>query len=455
MRVSLPTRAARAVVVVLIALAAWIADATVALAQKGQLPVNAPSAEDLESIKPPGIILEKAAPDWFDSFTAFIDKKIARAEELDIYGNTGQLPEGIFGIKYTFRYLAANERFLDDGKKTSLIPPISFSDGDGNELVNINLNGKGSGNVHIFNFSVGLTDWINPFLEIQFADVRTTLKPTASFGGALAGLGLEDYEDLVKLINALGRPAPNEVFDTNGLEFEDIQTGVSTNWYHGPEWSLGNTFSMFFPTGGIADPNNDINFALGPELDRGSGAYQLLFVSAADYRPAFFGKRFVFSAECDYKYSFTFNRKTPTTFTAPNPVLKALLDAVGFDSSLFPDLSNVPPTYRWTPGQTVDLLGSVSVDLDWVGIGLQYGYSYGGAVKIESTSEELFQLIEALELTGESSSQGLSITVAPNTLKLGLPFLLGVVYEYPLAGSNSIVFDPSVRVITQFFIPAW
>lgn len=455
MRVSLSAPPARVLAVVVLAFAAWTASGTTAHAQKGQLPVNAPSAEELESIKPSGLILEKAAPDWFDSFTAFIDKKIARAEELDIYGNTGQLPEGIFGIKYTFRYLAANQRFLDNGEKTSLIPPISFRDGDGNELVSIDLNGKGSGTVHIFNFSVGLTDWINPFLEIQFADVRTTLEPTASFGGALAGLGLEDYEDLVKLINALGRPAPNEVFDTNGLEFEDIQTGVSTNWYHGPEWSLGNTFSMFFPTGGIADPNNDINFALGPELDRGSGAYQLLFVSAADYRPAFFGKRFVFSAECDYKYSFTYNRKTPSTFTAPNPVLKALLDAVGFESSLFPDLSNIPPTFRWTPGQTVDLLGSVSVDLDWVGIGLQYGYSYGAETQIDSPSAEFVELVKALELTGESSSQGLSITVAPNTLKLGLPFLLGVVYEYPLAGSNSIVFDPSVRVITQFFIPAW
>ena len=455
MRVSLSAPTARALAVVLLTAAAWSVAVALARAQKGQLPVNAPSAEELESIKPPGLILEKAAPDWFDSFTAFIDKKIARAEELDIYGNTGQLPEGIFGIKYTFRYLAANQRFLDNGEKTSLIPPISCRDGDGNELVSIDLNGKGSGTVHIFNFSVGLTDWINPFLEIQFADVRTTLKPTASFGGALAGLGLEDYEDLVKLINALGRPAPNEVFDTNGLEFEDIQTGVSTNWYHGPEWSLGNTFSMFFPTGGIANPNNDINFALGPELDRGSGAYQLLFVSAADFRPAFFSKRFVLSAECDYKYSFTYNRKTPTTFTAPNPVLKALLDAVGFESSLFPDLSNIPPTFRWTPGQTVDLLGSVSVDLDWVGIGLQYGYSYGAETKIESSSAEFVELVKALELTGQSSSQGLSITVAPNTLTLGLPFLLGVIYEYPLAGSNSIVFDPSVRVITQFFIPAW
>lgn len=423
-------------------------------AQRVRIPVNAPTQEELEAIKPPQI-LESANPDWFDTFGDFIEKKIARAEELDIYGNTGQLPEGIFGIKYTFRYLAADQRFLGNGEKTSLIPPIAFSDGDGNELVSINLNGKGSGFVHIFNFSVGLTDWINPFLEIQFADVRTTLKPSAKFGGTLAALGLSDYDDLVKVIEALGRPAPNEVFDTEGLEFEDIQTGVSTNWYHGPELSLGNTFSMFLPTGKIANPNNDINFALGPELDRGSGAYQLLLVSNVDYRPEFLGKRIVFSAECDYKYSFSYSRPSPTTFTAPNQVLAALLDAIGFESNLFPDLTNIPPTFRWTPGQSVDLLGSVSVDLDWVGLGVQYGFNHSGEVKIGSSSPEFVELVEALELTGMSESHGLSFTVAPNTLKLGLPFLLGIVYEYPVAGINSIAFTPSLRVITQFFLPFW
>ncbi len=426
-----------------------------AWAQQVRIPISStPTEEELQAVKPPEV-LEEAGPDWISTLGDFIDKKIARAEELDIYGNTGQLPEGIFGIKYTFRYLAANQRFIGNGQKTSLIPPISFTDGSGNQLVNIDLNGKGDGTVHIFNFSVGLTDWINPFLEIQFADVRTTLNPSATFGGAFSALGFKNYDDLVKLIEQLGRPAPNPVFDTHGLEFEDIQTGVSTNWYHTPEISLGNTFSMFFPTGKIANPNNDINFALGPELDRGSGAYQLLLVSNADYRPAFLKKMFVLSGECDYKYSFTETRPSPSTFTAPNPVLKKVLDAVGFESDLFPDLSNIPPTFRWQLGQTVDLLGALSVDLDWVGLGVQYGFDYAAATKIESQSPQFVDLVDALQLTGKSTSHGLSFTVAPNTLKLGLPFLLGIVYEYPVAGTNSIAFSPSIRVITQFFLPAW
>ena len=77
------------------------------------------------------------------------------------------------------------------------------------------------------------------------------------------------------------------------------------------------------------------------------------------------------------------------------------------------------------------------------------------AVEITSESEEFVALIEALELTAKSETHAMTFTAAPNTLKLGLPFLLAFVYEYPFAGKNTIIFDPAVRVVTQFFLPLW
>ena len=432
-------------------------------------PVPAPAAEPAPFVEmdvppaPEPTPAPMGSAGLLDRYMDFAMTKLDHALELDLYGTTAQLPAGVISVKYQYRYIVADERFDSFKERGDLLPEVSFTDGDGEEIVSVNLNGKGRGTVHLFQFSLGLTDPIDFFTEISWADVRTELAPTARFGSTLSALGLEDYEDLKQLLVLLGRPPPNEVFDTDGLEFGDVQAGFSWNWYRGPEWSFSTVTSAFFPTGEIADANNDINFALGPELDRGAGGYQLLWVNNVDYRPAWLDKKLILSMEIDYKYTFPYDRPTPSSFTEPNSVVVALLELIEFDSEFFPDLTDIEPEFEWAPGQSIDALAIVAVEPSkYLTVAAQYGFNYAEAVEISSSSLEFVQLVEALELTGENYTHAVSLTAAPNMINLGqdflgvpLPFLLSFVWERPFAGKNAIIFDPSFRIVTQFVAPIW
>lgn len=65
---------------------------------------------------------------------------------------------------------------------------------------------------------------------------------------------------------------------------------------------------MLLPTGHPASPNNDLSFLLGPEIDRGMGAWATTVTQVFDVRP---WEYTIFPFEITAGYRFAYERDAP------------------------------------------------------------------------------------------------------------------------------------------------
>jgi hypothetical protein len=206
----------------------------------------------------------------FTRYIDFMDKEIQRIDKMDLWGpGSTQLPEGYFSIKYQYNNRIAQHRYDTFGNKIPIIPHISFNIDKDNYLI-LDLGGNGAGGSHSFMLSYDLVGgYLDYFLELPFIYMDVEMKPRYiakcnNFESCMAFqtiFGLPPSDKWSPMPNTfwtelerLGRPKAKLHYSCD-FEWQDVNTGVSFNYYRSDWMSTSVTPKVFFPTGKIANPD--------------------------------------------------------------------------------------------------------------------------------------------------------------------------------------------------------
>ncbi|MBZ0251934.1 MAG: hypothetical protein K8I02_01225, partial [Candidatus Methylomirabilis sp.] len=235
----------------------------------------------------------------------------------------------------------------------------------------------------------------------------------------------------------------------------DIAAGFSWNFYRDKYFSLGITPRMFFPTGKIADPDNNIAFALGPEVDRGVGTFGFGGTVSLDFRPPdpFEMADVIFSVEYSGHRYLTDTKRASPRFLKPDPVAKQLA-ILGFESAFFPDLSTLDRTYEYDPGYNNDLTLTATFSLfKMADVAVAWGWGHKSKPTVKSNPTDFDQLAETLELFTAEEGQTLGVGVTIPLFPLNIPMALGLSYKSDVGGRNNLIYEDNYTIGGQLFIP--
>ena len=221
-----------------------------------------------------------------------------------------------------------------------------------------------------------------------------------------------------------------------------------------------------FPTGRIADADNSLTYALGPELDIGLGSYSVEIGHILDIRPPRPYRWFVLTVEAYAAYFFEHSRPAPKVFTAPDPRLKNLLDVLApiLDiediTTYFPDLSGLSGDLDYRPGGQLKWVVQLAPTFAWwlpVSFGVQGIYFEASELTgRDADGKELpeFQaLVDALGLVGKAHRYELWGKLTLPLIPLKIPAIASVGFNYYLAGENVLILEDNYDITFQLVIP--
>jgi len=393
---------------------------------------------------------------YWDFMMAELDK-IGR---LDPYGVTGQLPPGYLSVKWDWGTITASHRYNDQRELGPVMPPIEFTQGE-KKIISIDMGLEGHGGGHTFQVSYGLTGMLDWYIEVPFTYMNVKFNPTVqpvdeegnkidpTYAKILGVTDPKDYSGCdfnYATLPMLGRPPVATEYHANWL-LGDINTGFSWNVYRTPRYSIGLTPRVFLPTGHIPEPERNLLYGTGPELETGIGGWAVGFTQGSDLR--LFKHSWwldaILSSEFTTAYAFTQDRRYPTNFPKPNAL------ASNLDPEAFPDLSGLEGTFEYTPGWSLDWTAQVGLSLAVVSLGAGYGVSYQQEPELRG-DPNFISMAKGLELLGAQSLEmvqlGASITLLPF-----VPAQVSFQWKKVVDGYNAIVFDDFYQITVKGYIP--
>ncbi len=409
---------------------------------------------------------------WAD-YNALIDKRIAQAEGLDLWGNTFLPPAGMWGLQYKYNMLSSDSRYDAEGKKGPILAPIEILGGE------LDLNPRGSAVAHKLMFLCGLGKGWAFGLEMQAGtyDLEFDVKydPPTGFDAqaaafvindVLPALGIippdraptekftESLEGLWQTIEILGHPRP-VLEQEKELRVGDLALAVGYNYYRSKHISLLGAVKFAFPTGHIADPDSSLIFALGPDIDVGVGSYGFEFGHLADFRLPEPLDWIILATEVYYSFYTKHKRKSPTVFTRPVQEVIDILDLVGTDiGPYFPDLSQMESEYEYLPGAKVRGVFQILPTLFGIlplSFGIQANYTNGS--EITTNTPEFVQYIDAIGLIADSWAVEGWAKLTLGLFPLRIPATISAGYLMPIAGKNALILDDNWEFTFQFYSP--
>jgi hypothetical protein len=435
---------------------------------------------------------DAAARSIWARYKSFFNHMVKQAEDLDLYGLTAQLPQGAFSFKTDWNMRRATGRYDKQGEKTPLVQPISFGD-EKDPMLLLDLGASGAGGGVTMQFSYGVTDPLDFYLELpfQYMDVqvrpklrRLSLLTAAMINGMLPagypqidpnwfqnGATKEAYLNqasawFIDYLQRLGRPSlgetkgypadlgPGTSYNSDGLVLADINCGFSWNFFRSSRWSGAFTGRVFFPTGNLPDPNNAFTLGTGAELPRGTGSFGLGFTQGYDVR--IFRYKYwldiVLSGEFTASYYFESRRQYPS-FPKPTEDGIGLLDLLDPDRLYFPDMSDLTgKSFGYTPGLGINGLATLSVSSLIFSVGVAVGYLYFQEPEYDA-DPRFVSMVRNLELELAGSGQALRVSASVLLVPLYIPGQLSYQYEHSLGGRNMLIFDRNHWVTFKIFIP--
>jgi len=400
----------------------------------------------------------------FRKYERFINSEIVRISNMDIYGVTAQLPKGYMAIKWDWGMVKATRRFDENRHVVPGVPPIEFSDAHGKKLISLDLGLQGKGGGHTIQVSYGITDPLDWYIEIPFTYMDVSFNPQTrpvddqgnKIDPTLAGLfGVKDPKNYTGVdffrttLPMLGRPTP-AVRYVGSWKLGDINTGFSWNYYRTYRMSCAITPRIYFPTGKIADANNSLLYATGPELDVGVGGWGVGATQGYDFRIYQFPPwlDLITSSELTIAYYFPQKREYPTNFPKPSPQVSAI-DPTG---SMFPDLSGLHGKFTYWPGFSVDWTAQLQIQVAILGLGVAYGVHFAQEPEIHGDAR-FVQMVKGLQLLGEQTYHMIQTGVILNLLALYVPLEVAFQYKRMVDGRNAIIFDNFFQITFKGYIP--
>jgi len=411
---------------------------------------------------------------WWDSYSAYVDRRVREVEKnaTQYWGtHTVTIPNRIFSAKFIWNGKRVDSRYQRDGSLGPIIAPIVFDDPFGVPLFNtlwgqdfarvdLDVHGKGAG--WLFTFFYGLTDPVDLYVTLPFqsAEVWLDVRFTPGTSQLLTELNqaipaipaLTTLEDFYRLIEKLGRPRPNTHYKSKGWELADIHFGFLYNWLRNDIVSLLVKPRVVLPTARVASANNALIYALGPEIDAGRRAFGLGLANRVDVRAPKPFHWINWGMSVDYTYSFRTSRDSPR-FHKPDPVYQQVLDAIGFKSEYFPDLSGLEEDYYVTYGHSLELVTTLMFQTDYFGVGAGYGFVWGQKPYVDTSSPAFLDLLEVLNAYPENELHSVSALANVPLFNFGIPLVFSFEARFPVAGVSSLYYEQDLKADVQLFIP--
>jgi len=436
---------------------------------------------------------QAGAEGFFKKYTDFWDGILEKVIELDLYGVTAQLPQGIFSFKIDWNMRRAAGRYTSHRQRTAMVEPITFGE-EGSEMLILDLGASGKGGGVTMQFSYGVTDPLDFYFELpfQYMDVQvrpklTKLDPIAAMlinGFLPAGYPQIDYDWFdengvtrdeylnaasawfVGYLPRLGRPSmgdpdnypddlgPGKGYHSGGLVLADINMGFSWNYYRSARWSGAFTGRVYLPTGNIGDPSNSLTFGTGPGIDRGVGSFGVGFTQGYDIRLYQYKHwiSLIISAEFTASYFFKSHRAYPD-FPKPTADGERLLDMLDPERAYFPDMSDLTgKSFEYTPGFGCGALLQLGISSMIFDVGLGIGYSY--AQEPEMNADYRFEtMVRNLEMMLAGHYEVFRVAVGVNLIPFYIPLQIQYQYEKNIGGRNTLIFDQNHWVTVKGYLP--
>jgi hypothetical protein len=434
------------------------------------------------------------AKEVWQSYTDYWDEIINKVDSLDLYGITAQVPQGIFSFKMEYNHRRAAGRYNKARQRTAIVEPITFGGDPENPLLMMDLGASGSGGGMTMQFSYGISDFLNFYFELPFQFMEVQMRPSLIQMNPLArallnsytpsdypvieqdwfdanGMTLAEYhhqaaEWFLNYLPRLGRPSmnaaggypqdlgPGKSYNSNGWVLADINLGFSWNYYRSKHWSGGLTGRMYFPTGGLADPNNSLTLGTGPEIDRGTGALGIGFSKGYDVR-LFRYKHWIdviVSGEFTAAYYFKSKRRYPD-FPKPTADGESLLALLDPERMYFPDMSDLTgQAYAYTPGLGCDAKLALGVNFLFftTSASLAYSYKQEPEINADIRFETMVRNLE-MQLAGHYEIMRLSAGI--NLIPFYIPLEIHYQYEKVVGGRNVLIFDQNHWLTVKGYLP--
>ena len=448
-----------------------------------QDPATKPAATGDQGMKPMPMPPAKksAEPEPSGNFyTNYFDRKLEELLSLPLWGNTTQLPAGVFKIRYEVNPARADSFYNGDGDKEPLLPRIEVNDiPDPGDVLIIKPDVEGTGVGHTFQFGYGISDPVDVFVELPFTKISSDLRLDADLNGQ--PISQIERAGVLAAIENNGRPAPNEKY-RGSLDLGDMIVGGAWNYKRTDHFSAATVGRLFLPTGHRADPNNDFTFLLGPELDRGIGAWALNTTQVFDVRPG--GADFpwvVFNFEVTTGYTFGYEREAPKWLPVMNcrripngtPERTQLCSGPAFPpfdptdetGDILPDLEDMSSTYKVEPAMNLDALAGVTIE-PGIPIPIQVGYQFqrNEAVTVRPADPDndadhrFVALTRELELFAASELHTVGVGTNLPLFPLYIPAAVTLSARFAVAGKNTIILERNYSVAFELFLPvgdAW
>jgi len=371
--------------------------------------------------------------------------------EMDMWGSSTTVPEGFAVALVGWGTMRAYKRFDNHRKLIDIVPilkiddPFHVKDEDYFFQFDFGIRGKGGG--YMAAITYGITDRLMAGVSTNWLELHVRLDAKFTPGSS-ERLGVATREEFFTMLNLLGRPTPKMRYDSKPVKWGDTTAFLTWNYFRNTWYSGGLTGSLILPTAQVADPNENMTFGLGPDLDAGNASWGLALNKVFDFRPPKPANIVTFTIGAEGAYYFQAKRKSPQ-FLKPDQDAWDYLQAQGLDLDFFPDLSDLDDYYYYTPPPWVAVSGGIGISL----LSVTYRHGWGFEGEYESNSPGFKKMIDEIGLVGTGDDGKLIFAAGLPLTPLYLPALAQVRFEYVTDGRNHLVFRDQYQAGIGFFIP--
>ena len=359
------------------------------------------------------------------------------------------MPQGYLALVFGWGTMRPYARFDEDRKLTDLLPVLSFEDPFhyGGKFFDFSFNLSGNANGFMFALMYGVTDRITVGASTMFMDTEIHIKPIFQ-PGTSDRLGIASLDDFYDMLEQLGHPAPVHTYKSDPVDWGDTTLDVMWNYWRASWISTTLVGHVYLPTAHQADPNKNMIFAMGPDIDTGYGAWGAGLGLPVGFKLPKPANIVGFGISAEGAYFLPAKRKSPT-FLPINQDVRDYLEAQGVDVDLFQDLTDIDEYYTFQPGPWVAVSGSMNVGP----LSLTYRHGWGFEAKYDSNSEGFNQLIDYIGLVGNGDDGKLSAQLIVPLTPLYIPAVALLKMDYQTDGRNTLIWRDAYQVGIGFLVP--
>ncbi len=370
-------------------------------------------------------------------------------EELDLWGGSTTIPQGMLVPLFGYGTMRAAQRFDENRKLIDIIPIFNIPDpfNIGGDFFSLDFNVQGSTRGYLAGLTYGVTDHFMVGATIFFADIELKMDPIFT-PGTSERVGVATRDEFYRLLEQLGRPAPQHVYKSDPFDPGDLDIFGTWNYYRSSWFSTASTLHLFVPTAHQAEPDKALIFALGPDLDTGNAAWGLGFGQVWDFRPPEPANIVTFTFTADGAVYTQAKRHSPE-FLDPNRDVWDYMKAQGVELDFFPNLSDIDSHYYYTPPPWVAISGGIGIGP----ISISYRHGWGFEGKYETNSPGFKAVIDEIGLVGNNDDGKIIVATGLPLTPLYIPGLAQFRFEYVTDGRNAMVFRDVYQIGVGFMIP--